>query len=62
MKIRIPVHTSQLLDKHYSDVIMSTMESQITGASMVCSIVCSGADQRKHQNSVSLAFVRGIHR
>ena len=23
---------------------------------------CSGADQRKHQSSVSLAFVRGIHR
>ena len=23
---------------------------------------CSDADQRKHQNSVSLAFVRGIHR
>ena len=26
------------------------------------SIVCSGADQRKHQSSASLAFVRGIHR
>ena len=24
--------------------------------------VCSGADQRKHQSSASLAFVRGIHR
>ena len=23
-------------------------------------IICSGADQRKHQNSTSLAFVRGI--
>ena len=26
-----------------------------------CSIVCSGADERKHQSSASLAFVRGIH-
>ena len=25
-------------------------------------LVCSGADQRKHQSSASLAFVRGIHR
>ena len=38
------------------------MSSQITGVSIVCSTVCSGSDQRKHQNSVSLAFVRGIHR
>ena len=36
--------------------------SQITGVSNVYSTVCSGADQRKHQSSVSLAFVRGIHR
>ena len=28
---------------HYGDVIMSTMASQITGVSMVCSTVCSGA-------------------
>ena len=34
---------------HYSDVIMSAMASQITGVSMVCSTVCLGADQRKHQ-------------
>ena len=27
-----------------------------------CLLVCSGADQRKHQSSASLAFVRGIHR
>ena len=47
---------------HYSDVIMGVMASQITGASSVCSVVCSGADQRKHQSPVSLAFVREIHR
>ena len=29
---------------------------------MVCSTVCSGADQRKHQSFASLAFFRGIHR
>ena len=41
---------------------MSAMASQITGVSIVCTTVCSGADQRKHQSSGSLAFVRGIHR
>ena len=47
---------------HYSNVIMSTITSQITGVSIVYPTVCSGADQRKHQSSTSLAFVRGIHR
>ena len=41
---------------------MSIMAFQITGVSMVCSTVCSGADQRKHQSSASLAFVRRILR
>ena len=36
--------------------------SQITGVSIVCSVGCSGADQRKHQSSASLAFVIVIHR
>ena len=45
----------------YSDVIMSARTSQITGVSIFCSTVCSGVDQRKHQRSASLAFVRGIH-
>ena len=47
---------------HYSDVIMSTVTSQITSISIVCWTICKGADQRKHQSSASLAFVRGIHR
>ena len=47
---------------HYNDVIMSALASQITGISIVCSTVGSGADQRKHQNFASLIFVRGIHR
>ena len=47
---------------HYNDVIMTTMESQITSLTVVYSTVYSDADQRKHQSSVSLAFVWGIHR
>ena len=46
---------------HHSDVIMSAMASQITGASIVYSTVCSGVDQRKHFSSASMAFVREIH-
>ena len=44
-----------------SDVIMSAMASQITGILIVCSTVCSDTDQRKHQSSTPLAFVREIH-
>ena len=48
---------------HDTDVIMiSAMASQITRLTIVYSTVYSGADQRKHQRSTSLAFVRGIHR
>ena len=47
---------------HYSDVIMGAMASQITSLTIVYSTVYSGADQRKHQCSASLAFVGGIHR
>ena len=47
---------------HFNDVIMSAMASQISGVSIVSSIVGSGADQRKHQSSASLAFAQGIHR
>ena len=47
---------------HYSDVIVSSMASQIASISIVYSTVCSGANQTKHQSSASLAFVRGIHR
>ena len=46
----------------YSDVMMGAMASQITSVSIVYSTACSGADQRKHQSSASLAFVRGINR
>ena len=44
---------------HYNNVIMSAMASQITSLTIACSFVNSVADQRKHQRSASLAFVRG---
>ena len=47
---------------HYSDVIMDAIASQITSLTSVYPTVYSDADQRKHQSSASLAFVRGIHR
>ena len=47
---------------HYNDVIMSANASPITGVSIVCSTVGSDADQRKRQNSASLAFVQEIYR
>ena len=43
-------------------VIMGSIAPQITSLTIVYSSVNSGADQRKHQSSASLAFVRGIHR
>ena len=47
---------------HYCDVIIGANASQITNLKIVYSTVYSGADQRKHQSSASLAFVLGIHR
>ena len=41
---------------------MRAMASQITSLTIVYSTVYLDADQRKHQSSASLAFVRGIHR
>ena len=61
----LPGHTPTLVLVtvlcHYNDLIMRPMASQITGVSVVYSIVCSWVDQRKHQSSASLAFVKGIH-
>ena len=47
---------------HYNYVIMGVIASQITSLTIVYSIVHSDTDQRKHQSSMSLAFVLGIHR
>ena len=41
---------------------MGAMASQITNLTIVYSTVYLGEDQRKHQSSTSLDFVRGIHR
>ena len=41
---------------------MGAIASQITSLTIVYSIVYSDADQRKHQSSASLAFVRGFYR
>ena len=47
---------------HYHDVMMGPIASQITSLTIVYSTVYSDVDQRKHQSSASLAFVREIHR
>ena len=41
---------------------MNTMASQISSLTIVYSTIYSGADQRKHKSSASLAFVGGINR
>ena len=51
--------TNPMGNLHYSDVIMGAMASQITRLTIVYSTVYSGADQRKHQSSASLAFMTG---
>ena len=40
---------------------MGAIVSQITSLMIVFSTIYLNTDQRKHQSSVSLAFVRGIH-
>ena len=58
MSIKIP----QTKMCHYNDVIKGAIASEITSLMIVYSTVYPDADQRKHQSSASLAFVRGIHR
>ena len=47
-----------VLLSHYNDVTIDAIASQITGLTVVYSTVYSDADQRKHQSSASLDFVR----
>ena len=47
---------------HCNDVIMGAIASQNTSLTIVFSAVYLDTDQRKHESSASLAFVRGIHR
>ena len=48
----------QCTSDHYRYIIMGVVASQITSLTIVYSTVYWGADQRKHQSSASLAFVR----
>ena len=56
------ISMKSVTNKHYTDVIMGTIASQITNFTIVYSTLYSDADQRKYQSSASLAFVWGIHR
>ena len=59
LNLKYGTRTQRNANIRYSDVIMSAMASQITGVSIVCFTVYSGADQRKQQSSAWLAFGRG---
>ena len=59
--VRLVYSYSSKTKTHYSHVSISAMASQITGVSIALSTVFSGAYQRNHQSSASLAFVRGIY-
>ena len=56
------IYITGMTVSHYNDIIMGAIVSQITSLMIVYSIVYSDTDERRHQSSVSLAFVRGIHR
>ena len=51
-------HATETASQHYGADIMGAIASQITSLT----VVYLDADQRKHQSSTSLAFVREIHR
>ena len=59
--LRFKVWKIFLQNIHNNDVIISTMAFQITSLTIVYLTVYSGADQRKHQSSASLAFVWETH-
>ena len=61
MRNSFPCH-ALIMICHYNDVIMGAIASQINSLASVYSAAQLGADQRKHQSSALLAFVRGIHR
>ena len=66
LSLLLPAAISKLIRSfhvvfHDSDVIMSSMASQITSFMIVYSTVYSVADQNQ-QSSASLDFVRGIYR
>ena len=42
---------------HSSDITISAQASQIPSISTLCSAICSGTHQRKHQSFASLVFI-----
>ena len=54
-------HLFVIHQSHGNDVT-STMASQITGNSTVCSTICSEEHIGKHQSSAILVFCEGVHR
>ena len=61
------LHSDIILMKYFSVNSLQWRHNERDGVSnhrvfIVCSSVDSGPEQRKHQSSASLAFVRGIHR
>ena len=60
--LRNILHWNVNQNAHYGDVIMGEIASQITSLTIVYSTVYSDVNQRKHQSSASVAWVRGIHR
>ena len=58
----IPWHLNLNQPPVLRHITMGTIASQITSLINVYSTVYSGADQRNHESSASLAFVWGIHR
>ena len=51
-----------MMVNYYGYVIMGALALQITSPTIVYLTVYSDTDQRKHQSSASLAFVRGFRR
>ena len=56
------ISVPEMIQTHHNDVTVDSIASQIISLTIVYSVVYSGADQRKHQSTASLAFVWGIHR
>ena len=61
-QVLLPRFPFDNLHEHYNDVIMGVIASQFTSLTIVFLTVYLDTDQRKHQSSASLTFVRGIHR
>ena len=54
--------TALFMNSHSKINFPGAVAFQITSLTIICPTIYPGADQRKHQCSASLAFVRVIHR